>query len=135
VSQALFCAMVCQRLESLRRDSRAIVLSGLVPAVVLVAAGCIRPPVATSVGGRHAIERSARELSQEVVIRRTTYGVPHIDAQNFAALGYAEAFVQSEDCGARVALSVLRVRGEWRVGSDTTASPRTSPAGRRTIAR
>ena len=49
---------------------------------------------------------------QQVEVRRTAYGVPHIKAQNLAAAGYAEAYVQSEDYGARVALSLLRARGE-----------------------
>src|SRR5262245_55627034 len=51
-------------------------------------------------------------LWQQVEVRRTANGVPHIKAQNLAAAGYAEAYVQSEDYGARVALSLLRARGE-----------------------
>lgn len=61
---------------------------------------------------------------QQVEVRRTTYGVPHIKAQNLAAAGYAEAYVQSEDYGARVALGLLRARGEmgkW-FGRDSMAS-------------
>lgn len=74
----------------------------------LAAAGCIHSP-----GSRtRPVERSATELAREVEVRRTTFGVPHIEAQNFAALGYAEAYVQSEDYGPRVAMSVLRSRGE-----------------------
>ncbi len=63
-------------------------------------------------------------LMQQVEVRRTAYGVPHINAQNFAAAGYAEAYVQSEDYGARVALGLLRARGEmgkW-FGRDSMAS-------------
>ena len=51
-------------------------------------------------------------LMQQVEVRRTAYGVPHIKAQNFAAAGYAEGYVQSEDYGPRVALGLLRARGE-----------------------
>ena len=61
---------------------------------------------------------------QQVEVRRTAFGVPHIKAQNFAAAGYAEAYVQSEDYGARVALGLLRARGEmgkW-FGRDSMAS-------------
>lgn len=45
-------------------------------------------------------------------VQRTGHGVPHIFAKNYAAAGYAEAWVQSEDYGATVALSLLRARGE-----------------------
>ena len=49
---------------------------------------------------------------RQVEVRRTTFGVPHIKADNLIAAGYAEAYVQSEDYGARVALSLLKARGE-----------------------
>jgi acyl-homoserine-lactone acylase len=49
---------------------------------------------------------------RQVEVRRTANGVPHIKAENLAAAGYGEAYVQSEDYGARVALSLLRARGE-----------------------
>lgn len=65
-----------------------------------------RPPAVTPV------TRSPRLLAEQVEVRRTAHGVPHIFADNFAALGYAEGYVQSEDYGARVALSLLRARGE-----------------------
>lgn len=51
-------------------------------------------------------------LMGQVEVRRTAHGVPHINAENFAAAGYAEAYVQSEDYGPRVALSLLRARGQ-----------------------
>ena len=54
---------------------------------------------------------SAATLMRQVEVRRTKFGVPHINAENLAAAGYAEAYVQSEDYGARVALSLLRARG------------------------
>jgi acyl-homoserine-lactone acylase len=54
----------------------------------------------------------APELAQHVIVRRTTHGVPHIRADNLAAAEYALAYVQSEDYGPRVALDVLRARGE-----------------------
>jgi hypothetical protein len=62
-----------------------------------------------------------------VEVARTTYGVPHIRGENLAALGFGEAYVQSEDYGARVALSLLRARGEMGGGLVATASPRISP--------
>src|SRR3954471_20728806 len=55
---------------------------------------------------------SAATLMRQVEVRRTTHGVPHIKAENLIAAGYAEAYVQSEDYGPRVALSLLKSRGE-----------------------
>lgn len=52
------------------------------------------------------------ELAEQVVIRRTAHGVPHITAQDYAGIGYGEAWVQSEDYGPVVALSLLKARGE-----------------------
>src|ERR1043166_2101188 len=52
------------------------------------------------------------ELSRSVLIRRTTYGVPHITARDYAGVGYGEAWVQIEDYGPQVAYSLLRARGE-----------------------
>jgi acyl-homoserine-lactone acylase len=39
--------------------------------------------------------------SDRVEIRRTSYGVPHILAQDLGALGFGLAWVQLEDYGAR----------------------------------
>ncbi|HVE34533.1 MAG TPA: penicillin acylase family protein [Gemmatimonadaceae bacterium] len=55
---------------------------------------------------------AADSLIRQVEVVRTTYGVPHISAANLAALGFGEAYVQSEDYGARVAISLLRARGQ-----------------------
>ena len=55
---------------------------------------------------------TAATLMRQVEVRRTAHGVPHIKAENLIAAGYAEAYVQSEDYGARVAMSLLKERGE-----------------------
>ena len=55
---------------------------------------------------------TAATLMRQVEVRRTAHGVPHIKAENLVAAGYAEAYVQSEDYGARVAMSLLKERGE-----------------------
>ncbi len=52
------------------------------------------------------------EIAAQVEVRRTAHGVPHIRAQNLKAAGYALAYVQMEDYGARIALGLLRARGE-----------------------
>jgi acyl-homoserine-lactone acylase len=51
-------------------------------------------------------------LWDSVQVRRTAYGVPHITASSLRAASYALAYVQLEDYGARVALGLLRARGE-----------------------
>jgi acyl-homoserine-lactone acylase len=43
---------------------------------------------------------------------RTAYGVPHIYAKDFRALGYALGYLQLEDYGDRVPMGLLRARGE-----------------------
>src|SRR5688572_12200667 len=59
-----------------------------------------------------AIAQSGDDLSGRVEIRRTAYGVPHIKAQDLRAAYYALAWLQLEDHGPRVALGILRARGE-----------------------
>jgi acyl-homoserine-lactone acylase len=75
----------------------------------LIAATLLTSAVA---GAQSSSPLSASTLAQHVEVRRTTHGVPHIKADNLIAAGYAEAYVQSEDYGPRVALSLLRARGE-----------------------
>ena len=77
--------------------------------VFAVFAACSR---ALRTAGITPVVRSPSALARQVEVRRTAHGVPHIKADNLAAAGYAEAYVQSEDYGARVALSLLRARGE-----------------------
>src|SRR5687767_10719897 len=54
----------------------------------------------------------APDLANQVEVRRTTHGVPHIKAENLAAAAYALAWVQLEDYGPRVAVGLLGARGE-----------------------
>ncbi|MGQ0764812.1 MAG: penicillin acylase family protein [Gemmatimonadota bacterium] len=64
------------------------------------------------VGAGTQASTAGSEFPDRVEIRRTNYGVPHILAQDLGAMGYALAWVQLEDYGARVALGLLRGRGE-----------------------
>src|SRR5688500_3041534 len=52
------------------------------------------------------------ELARRVEVRRTAFGVPHIKAEDLRAAAYALAYVQLEDHGPRVAIGLLRARGE-----------------------
>jgi acyl-homoserine-lactone acylase len=48
----------------------------------------------------------------QVEVLRTIHGVPHIRAENLRAAAYALAYVQLEDHGMRVAVGLVRARGE-----------------------
>jgi acyl-homoserine lactone acylase PvdQ len=67
------------------------------------------------------------DLATRVEIRRTQFGVPHIMADDLRAAGFALAYVQMEDYGARVAL-VWRGRGEMGLWFAATAWRATSRA-------
>jgi acyl-homoserine-lactone acylase len=58
-----------------------------------------------------AAAQSAPDLAQQVEVRRTTYGIPHIFAENLRAAGYAMGYVQMEDHGIRIAQGLVRARG------------------------
>ncbi len=51
-------------------------------------------------------------IIKHVDVRRTAYGVPHIRADNMEAAGFGLGYVQIEDYGERVAMGLLRARGE-----------------------
>ena len=61
--------------------------------------------------GYHAEQASAVELWRDVEVIRTTHGVPHIRAANLRAAGYALAWVQCEDYGARAPMQLAQMRG------------------------
>ena len=52
------------------------------------------------------------EYPDRVEIRRTTHGVPHVLAEDMAALGYGMAWAQLEDHGSMVVFNLVRARGE-----------------------
>jgi acyl-homoserine-lactone acylase len=55
---------------------------------------------------------SADLLSQQVVIRRDTYGIPHILAQTEEAASFAFGYAQAEDHAVEIARRLVRGRGE-----------------------
>jgi acyl-homoserine-lactone acylase len=73
----------------------------------LLALGCL-----AAAGSASAQSSAADDLSQQVEILRTAYGVPHIQAQNLKAAGYGLGWVMIEDYGPRIATNLLRARGE-----------------------
>jgi acyl-homoserine-lactone acylase len=66
----------------------------------------------SSTGTAKAASSPTPELWRQVEIIRTAHGVPHIRAENLRAAGYALAWVQSEDYGARTAINVMEARGQ-----------------------
>ena len=73
---------------------------------------------------------SAQNLADQVVIRRTAYGVPHIKADNMQAAGFALGYVQLEDYGQGVVDGMVRARGEWSQFHDLTAQERSESIDR-----
>jgi len=71
--------------------------------VSLIAVSCLAP--ATAVAQR-------KPYPERVEIRRTQYGVPHILADDIAAVLFGLAYCHSEDYGDRVAMEFIRGRGE-----------------------
>jgi acyl-homoserine-lactone acylase len=51
-------------------------------------------------------------LAERVEIRRTSYGIPHILADDLASVFFGLAYCHLEDHGERVVLGVVRTRGE-----------------------
>src|SRR5688500_5471260 len=69
--------------------------------------------LAAAAGGASAqVPGELPELARRVEVRRTAFGVPHIKAEDLRAAAYALAYVQLEDHGPRVAIGLLRARGE-----------------------
>ena len=67
-------------------------------------------------------------LARTVEIRRTSYGVPHILAEELGGAGYGLAWVMMEDYREEVARAILRSNGRWGLGA-ATASGVISPGG------
>jgi acyl-homoserine lactone acylase PvdQ len=45
-------------------------------------------------------------------IRRTSFGIPHIEATNLASLGFGEGYAQAEDHLCAIAEEVIEARGQ-----------------------
>jgi len=87
---------------------RSATLRRVVPAAALAAAiaGFLPPTL------RPAPVGAANPLSEQVVIRRDTFGVPHIVAETEAAAGFGFGYAQAEDHAAEMARRFLAARGE-----------------------
>ena len=64
----------------------------------------------------------AQDISNDVLIRRTNFGVPHIKAKNMQAAGFAMGYLQMEDYGSRIVNGLIRSRGEWTKYNEVSGS-------------
>lgn len=55
---------------------------------------------------------AAAERRYDAHIRRTSYGIPHIQAADFGSLGFGEGYAQAEDHLCTVADQIVKARGE-----------------------
>jgi acyl-homoserine-lactone acylase len=81
------------------------------PALTALVAALLVSGCAARAGTTASASGAPAEASQVEVIR-TAFGVPHIYARNFRALGYALGYLQLEDYGDRVPMILLASRGE-----------------------
>jgi acyl-homoserine-lactone acylase len=72
--------------------------------LVLIVAGACSPPA--------PIVLSPDRLSAQAVIRRDTFGIPHILADSEEAAAFAFGFAQAEDHAVEIARRYVRARGE-----------------------
>ena len=72
----------------------------------------MRPSLTLVLLAALAAPLAAQSYPSRVEIRRTAHGVPHILAKDLGAMGYGLAWAQLEDHGERIALNLVRARGE-----------------------
>ncbi len=78
-----------------------------------VAVSAYLPPVTASGQAAPSSHAPASPiLSQQVVVRRTEYGVPHIKAESLGAAFFALGYCQMEDYGEEVVRRLIESRGE-----------------------
>lgn len=61
------------------------------------------------------VGQSSEELAQQVTIRRTEYGVPHIKAPSLRGAAFGLAYCELEDYGERVILPLISARGDLAI--------------------
>jgi acyl-homoserine-lactone acylase len=86
----------------------------LLAAACLAAALIHAPTTAQNPGGTPAAAavRAAAADRYQATIRRTSYGVAHIQASDLPSLGFGEGYAQAEDHLCSIADQVVRARGE-----------------------
>jgi len=72
--------------------------------------GLLQTPATSLVSTAHAA--APEQLAEQVVIRRTQYGVPHIKADSLEAVAFGFAYCQAEDHLEEILRGILGARGE-----------------------
>ena len=75
-------------------------------------AAILAAALASLVSTAPAADADAEQLARQVTIRRTAYGVPHIQADSLRAVAFGFGYCQAEDHLENVMRSMLRARGE-----------------------
>ncbi len=58
------------------------------------------------------LQQSKNPAHYEVEIKRTSYGIPHIKAEDFGSLGFGEGYVAAQDHVCNIADAIVAARGE-----------------------
>ncbi len=103
----------------LRRRTRAACVAG---AALLLAGAPLT--------GQATDRSTPANLSARVEIVRTAYGVPHILADDLAAMGYGLAWVMMEDYREQVPEALLRANGRWALAGGGASAVGGDFAGR-----
>lgn len=95
-----------------RRTSRLLAAATLAIAAALPASAAVAAPAprAGDPGGRTSLKPTAGPLT--ATIRRTAYGIPHIEATDYASLGFGYAYAQASDVLCVLADTYVTVDGE-----------------------
>jgi acyl-homoserine-lactone acylase len=110
-------------------------MSRTIPALILISmaltAACAHAPSRSAAEPTPQPATALPELAQQVEIRRTTWGVPQIHAENLRAAAFALAYVQLEDYGIDIVRGMYAARGELarldgagRIDADVAARQR-----------
>lgn len=100
---------------NLRPLSTAIIL---IPVSVFVTVSAQRggaiaeTPLAQATQTTHTVSRETSTGNYKARIRRTSFGIPHIEAANLASLGFGEGYAQAEDHLCTIAEQVIEAHGQ-----------------------
>ena len=91
--------------------------TGLISITVFINASAQRDGAITETSLLHAAQTTSIARHEAATggykarIRRTSFGIPHIEAANLASLGFGEGYAQAEDDLCTIAEQVIEARG------------------------
>ncbi len=77
----------------------------------IILAGCLSDTTPNAVSTNLNSSATGDRTLYQAIVRRTSNGIPHIEADNFASLGYAYGYAQAEDNLCLLAEDTLTIRG------------------------